>query len=375
MRHITPGIRHGRAALMALGTAAVVCLACSAQARGRAARRTGTRTGVFAPEGRRLKPALRGGSQTRAAKEFRTVVDGAGRKVRVPERVQRVVSLAPNLTDILYELGAGGKITGITNFTELPRGAARKPSVGDPVNPSLEEIVAQKPDLVLASETINRLNTVESLERLKIPVYVTYAKTVEGMLGTIRSVAKLVGAEQAGETLAARLQARLDAVRARLAGRKPKRVLFVVWENPLITTGRGTFLADALRWAGARSVVNVRQHWPVIGMEEVVHLQPEDIIFPSTHGGTAAEIRRSLLRRPGWKELKAVQQGRVLVVSGAIDRPSPRLVSAVEQLARMLHPEAFGKGKEPGEQRTGKQQGMRTGAAAPRRAGGESWRG
>ncbi len=365
--------------LMALGTAALVWAAYPAQTRARWEK--SARTGVSAPTvaGHGRKTAGEAASETGTAKTFRTVTDGAGRRVKVPVRVRRVISLAPNVTDILYALGASGKVAGITNFTELPRGATPKPSVGNPTDPSLEEIVARRPDLVLASETINRLNTVESLERLKIPVYVTYTRSVEGMLATVRQIAGLVGAEKAGKQLTRQLKERLDAVRARVAGREPKRVLFVLWEDPLITTGRDTFVADALRWAGARPVVNLTQHWPEVSLEEIVHLQPEDIIFPSTHGGTAEEIRKALLHRPGWRELKAVQQGRVLVVSAAIDRPSPKLVGAIEQLARMLHPGAFGESAAPTERETGKQNGARTGAAAATTAavgtGGTAWRG
>lgn len=311
----------------------------------------------------------------------------------LPAEVRRVVSLAPNVTDILYALGAGSKIAGVTHFAEIPSGDAPKPSVGDPIEPSLEKIVALRPDLVLVSKTINRLETVESLDRLKIPVYATDARTVEGMLATIRQVAQLVGAKREGEELAARLAARLEALRARLAGRKPKRVLFVAWEDPLITTGENTFVADALRWAGAENVVKVRQDWPHISLEEIVHLQPQDLIFPATGTGTAEEIRQSLLRRLGWRDLKAVQEGRVLVVSDAINRPSPALVDVIDQLAHELHRGAFREAKSPtataarsrphGPQRIregigaapvalGKEQGARAGASAPR--GEKPWR-
>jgi iron complex transport system substrate-binding protein len=271
----------------------------------------------------------------------RTVTDEAGRRVTLPAKVERVVSLAPNITDILYAVGAGEKVAGITQFAQLPPGAAPKPSVGEPVEPNLERIAALHPDLVLVARTINRLETVESLAKLGIPVYATDTRTVDGMLETIRHVAGLVGEGAAGEELATRLQARLEAIRSRLAGRNPKRVLFVVWEDPLITTGRSTFIADALRWAGAESVVSVKQDWPHLSLEEVVHLQPDALIFPATHTGVSDEIIRSLQTQPGWRNLRAVKQGRVLMVSDAINRPSPALVSVIEQLARELHPAAF----------------------------------
>jgi iron complex transport system substrate-binding protein len=298
--------------------------------------------------------------------------------VAVPVRVRRVVSLAPNITDILYALGVGGKIAGITNFATVPKCSAPKPSVGYPIQPSIENIVSLKPDLVLVSKTINRLDTVESLDRLGIPVYATDTRTVKGMLATIGSVARLVGAGQAGAALRKRLERRLNALRERLAGRKPKRVLFVEWEDPLITTGRDTFLADALRWAGAESVVNLRENWPHVSLEAIVYLQPDDLIFPASSGGTASEIRRALLRRPGWKELKALQQGRVLVVSDAINRPSPELVDAIEELARELHPAAFRESGAREERGARKKKGAQKSDAGARAvhmvvAGGRPW--
>ncbi len=273
--------------------------------------------------------------------QFRSVVDEVGRRVEVPVRVRRVVSLAPNVTDILYALGAGDKVAGVTDFSETPAGATPKPSVGEPLEPSLERIAALRPDLVFVARSINRRETVESLDRLGIPVYATDARTVEEMLASIRQIGALVGKQQEGETLASSLQARLDALRARLAGRAVKRVFFVVWQDPLITTGRDTFIADALRWAGARPVLRLRQDWPHVSLEELVARQPEYLIFPEAQNETAGEIVQSLKNLAGWRDLKAVETGRVIVLSDAINRPSPVLVDAIEELARRLHPGAF----------------------------------
>jgi iron complex transport system substrate-binding protein len=354
LRHIQytrEKIRGRRPALAALLPLVVIALWNARPAAGWAARAGSSTPRVAAlyakTTGHRLKPVPQAASQARKAKTFRSVIDGAGRRVEVPRRVRRVVSLAPNVTDILYAVGAGSRVVGITNFTKLPQNSPKKPSVGDPLDPSIEKIVSLKPDLVFVSETINRLQTVESLGRLGIPVYSTNAQTVEGMLATIERVAALVGVKPAGEKLAERLQARLGALHERLKGHKPKRVLFVAWRNPLITTGRDTFLADALRWAGARNVVQVREHWPHVSLEEIVHLQPQELIFPGQGSGTAAEIRRALLHQPGWRELDAVRRGHLLVVSSAIDRPSPALVSVIERLAHELHPAAFADQKSP----------------------------
>lgn len=276
----------------------------------------------------------------------RSVVDETGRSVVAPVAAQRIVSLAPNLTETVYALGAEGRLVGVTDYCDYPPEAQAKTHVGAPINPSLEAIVALRPDLVLATTAINRRETVESLERVGLAVYATSPRTVQGVLDSVEHLARLMGAQQQGEIVVAGLQARLGGLRERLKGLVAKRVLFVVWQEPLITIGQHTFLADALRWAGAESVVQTPQDWPHVSLEEVVRLQPEYLIFASNHTESGAQEFSGLHERPGWRDLTAVRDGHIAVVSDAIDRPAPRLVDAIEQLARQLHPEAFTGGKE-----------------------------
>jgi iron complex transport system substrate-binding protein len=276
------------------------------------------------------------------------VVDEAGRRVTVPVHVRRLVSLAPNLTETLYALGAQDRLVGVTDYCDYPPEARTKPRVGGPRNPSLEAILAQKPDLVFATTAINRLVTVQALERLGIPVYATDPRSVEGTLASIRHVGELIGAGAQGEALTARLEAQLRALRQHLTGSSPRRALFVVWEDPLISIGPHTFLADALRVAGAESVVQSAQDWPKVSLEEVVRLQPEYLVFASADATSAAKQSEELRGRPGWRDLAAVRQHHLAFVSEAIDSPAPRMVEAIEQLARKLHSEAF---VEPSENR------------------------
>jgi iron complex transport system substrate-binding protein len=150
--------------------------------------------------------------------------------------------------------------------------------------------------------------------------------------------------EKSAAVLAEDLRGRLAALDRRLAGAAPRRVLFVVWTDPLISVGRDSFIADALRRAGGRSVVNTKAEWPHVSMEEIVRLQPEVLVFASAHAGDTHRDVDSLRTRPGWKNLAAVQHGNIVVVSDAINRPAPRMMDAIEQLARALHPEAFTSG-------------------------------
>ena len=280
----------------------------------------------------------------------RLVVDGYGRRVRIPAQVDRIVSLAPNLTETLYALGAADRIVGDTTYCDVPPEAKTKPHVGAPLDPSIESIVALRPDLVFAT-SINREETVEALDHLGAAVYATDPRTVRETIDSVQRIADLLGAEQEGAALTAKLDAKLQALRARLAGRPPVRVLFVVWLDPLQTVGQNTFVADALRWAGAKSVIVSNQDWPQISFEEVVRLEPDYLVFAADHPGEGAVRLADLRSRPVWKDLRAVQEGHVAIVSDEIDRADPDLIDAIEQLARDLHPGAFKTSAVGGESR------------------------
>jgi ABC-type Fe3+-hydroxamate transport system substrate-binding protein len=271
----------------------------------------------------------------------RALTDEVGRRVEVPPEAGRVVSLAPNLTEIVFALGDGNHLAGDTDFCDYPEEAKRKPHVGGPVNPNLEEIVALSPDLVLATKSINRRETVDALDRIGLPVYVTDPHSIEGMIASVEHLGSALGSEKSAAALAVDLRSRLADLERRLAGSAPRRVLFVVWTDPLISIGRDTFIADALRRAGARSVVDTAVEWPRVSLEEIVRLQPEVLVFASAHAGDTQRDIDALRTRPGWRNLEALRREKIVVVSDAINRPAPRMVDAIEQLARALHPEAF----------------------------------
>ena len=274
----------------------------------------------------RLKPVL--------------LADEIGRRVKIPADVNRVVSLAPNLTEIVFALGKGDQLAGDTDFCDYPPAATRKPHVGGPVNPNFEQIVALKPDLILAT-SINRRETVDALDRLGLPVFITDPHSVDEMISTVEHIGTALHSEESAGTLAGDLRARLADLDGRLAGLPPRRVLFVVWTDPLISIGRETFIADALRHAGAESVVDTTTEWPHINLEEIIRLQPEVLVFASAHAGDTQHEIDALRSRPGWRELDALRRGNIVVISDAINRPAPRMVGAIEQLARSLHPESF----------------------------------
>jgi iron complex transport system substrate-binding protein len=280
------------------------------------------------------------GSQD-AATGSHSFTDEIGRKVEVPTAVKRIVSLAPNLTEIVFALGEGDQLAGDTDFCDYPAEATRKPRVGGPINPNLEQVVSLAPDLVLATKAINRRETVEALARIGLPVYVTDPHSVDDMIASVEHIGNVLHAERTAAPLVEDLRERLSNLDRRIAGTVPRRVLFVVWTDPLISIGRGTFIADALRRAGARSVVDASAEWPRVNLEEIVRLQPEVLVFASAHAGDTQHEIDALRARPGWRSVEALRRGSIVIVSDAINRPAPRMVDAVEQLARAFHPDSF----------------------------------
>jgi iron complex transport system substrate-binding protein len=271
----------------------------------------------------------------------REVVDEAGRTVRVPVSPLRIVSLAPSLTETVYALGLQDRLVGDTDFCDYPPDAQRKTKVGGGINPNMEVIASLHPDLVLVTNSFNRLGTVRALDNLGIPSYDLDPHTVDEILASTEKLGDILGVADVGKTLAIELQHRLAVLQTKLATLPPTRVLFVVWTEPLMSIGKGTFVADALHKAGANSIVDSEKDWPQMNLEEAVRLQPDFLVFPQTHSEAGAHDFETLAVKPGWRLLDAVHNRRYAVVSDAVIRPAPRIVSVIEDLARQLHPAAF----------------------------------
>ncbi len=286
----------------------------------------------------RAQATTSGASATPATHE---VTDEVGRTVRVPVNPQRIISLAPSLTETVYALHADDRLVGDTVYCDYPLDAQKKVKVGGVINPNLEQIAALHPDLVLMTKDANRLETVRALDTLAIPSYATNPHTVDDIVTSTRKLAKVLNVPAEGQAVAEDMQRRLEVLRIKLSAVPPKRVFFIVWLEPLQSIGKNTFIADALRKAGAISIVESNQDWPKINLEAVARLQPEYLVFAPTHADTARQEYEELANRPGWNILDAVHNRRFVIVSDAINRPAPRIVSVIEDLARQLHPDVF----------------------------------
>ena len=265
----------------------------------------------------------------------RTVNDELGRTVEVPDHPHRVVCLIPSVVDIVYSLGAGADVVAISDFTKYPKEALRKPSIGLPLNPSIEAIVALLPDLVLGSGDMNTLESAGHLQRLSIPVFMVDPHGIEGIYRSILSLGGALNRETDAHALVARLRARVDAVKARVAGQPKVRVFMAIWYDPVMTIGKRAFISELIEAAGGRSVTDdIAQEWPEVSLETIVSRQPDALLLMRGSNITPEELKT----RPGWEHLSAVQQGRVFYTDGRIQYPSPIAFDVLEDLAKQFHP-------------------------------------
>jgi iron complex transport system substrate-binding protein len=265
----------------------------------------------------------------------RIVTDEAGRAVTVPDHPRRIVSLVPNITDDVYSLGAGDDVVGISDFTEYPAEARSKPVVGTITDPSIEAIVALRPDLILGTPYANNQNALDALQRLGIPVFLIDPHGVEGILRSLTALGSALNRQAEAAALVSRLNQRIDAVRARVQGKPVVRVFMPVSYDPVFTIGRGSYITELVSLAGGRSITDdLKQEWPEISLEAVIARAPEALLM--LRGGSTTLA--SLEKRPGWKLLPAVRNRRVYYVDKRIDFPSPVAIDALEELAREFHP-------------------------------------
>lgn len=269
------------------------------------------------------------------AAETREVTDEAGRRVRVPIRPRRVVTLAPNLTEIVYAVGAGDLLVGNTTFCDYPAEARQVTKVGDTLQPNIERIIALRPEVIFVS-TASQLETfTRQLDERGIGVFVTDPHDLEGVFQSIRTLGGILGHEDDAAALVNRLRARAAGVTERVLLRPPVKVFYQVSPQPLWTAGQKSWITDLIRRAGGKSVTaGVEGEWIRYSDEAALASQPEAIIMAT--GGEKMEVAPALRKSP------AARAGRVYGINGDfLSRPGPRLVDGLEQLARALHPEVF----------------------------------
>uniref|UniRef100_A0A832A371 Cobalamin-binding protein n=1 Tax=Desulfacinum infernum TaxID=35837 RepID=A0A832A371_9BACT len=273
--------------------------------------------------------------------QTRTVTDPVGRTVRIPEEPRRVITLAPSLTEMVFALGAGHRVVGVSRYSNFPPQVQDLPKVGSYVQPDVEKIVALTPDLCLAVKDGNPREVVEKLERLGIAVYAVNPKNLQEVMETLTALGDVLQAQEEARKVRDRMERRLEEVDRRLRGveRRP-RVFFQIGVTPIVSVGTETFAQELIHRAGGVNVAAGPEPYPRFSVEQVLALRPDVIVVSSMEREQVFETVRAEWMR--WRGIPAVAFERIhLVPSDLFDRPGPRLADGLELLARILHPERF----------------------------------
>jgi iron complex transport system substrate-binding protein len=265
----------------------------------------------------------------------RTLTDEMGRVVTVPDHPHQIICLLPSVVDDVFALGAGADVVAVTDFTKYPAEAKTRPSVGLPLTPSMETIIALHPDLVLGTGDLNTSDTIKQLEVLGIAVFLVAPHGVEGIYHSIASLGHVLNRDESATNLIARLRGREAAVRRRVSGKPVVSILMPVWCDPIVTIGKHAFITELIEIAGGRSVTrDLPQEWPQVSLEAVLAWAPEGLLLVKSSKMPVEQIRN----RPGWTSLPAIRNNRIYYVDDRIEIPSPVAFDALEELARQIHP-------------------------------------
>lgn len=269
-----------------------------------------------------------------------TITDADGVRVTIASAPRRIVTFAPSNTEIVYALGLGSKLVGVSgSYDNYPAAATKLPRVSDSsgVAPDLEKVVALHPDVFLAISGGEAWKA--RLRSLGVPVFSVNATTLPGVLASIRTIGEITGALQAAVSLTDRMAAQVKAIETKVAAEPRVSCFFEVYYPPLYTVGPGSFIYDMLQRAGCDPVTSgANASYPTWSVERLVRHPPEVYLVSSNPGVTLARVKS----RPGFDGISAVHQGRVYIVnSDLISRPGPRIVQGLLLLAEALHPGAF----------------------------------
>jgi iron complex transport system substrate-binding protein len=256
---------------------------------------------------------------------------------------QRIVSLAPSVTEALFALGFGQRLVGVTTYCDYPAEARKLPKIGGFMSPSLEVIIAKRPNLVIGVSSATDPVKAREMERLGLKVTLISLASVSDILSSFKNIARLLGNPQAGDDLVRKITGQFDAVQRRVAGAPRRATLLAVGLRPLVAVGGRNFIDELITLAGGENIAgNAGQPWLNLPDEYVVAKAPKVII----EAGMGSERGESAKHWEDLKSIPAVKERRVYAYpSDKILRPGPRIGEGLEEIARLVHPECFAQAK------------------------------
>jgi iron complex transport system substrate-binding protein len=268
------------------------------------------------------------------------IKDSVGREVTIPHRPQRIVTLDPSLTEIVFALGQGNLIIGNTDFCIYPEASKHIPKIGGIVNPNLEKIRQLNPDIVLAL-TDNTEPAVHAIEGFNYPIVVLHHTNLKGVLEDITRIGLILDCQKTADVLVKKITSRLlKLTQSDQLSIKPKTLLLYGLES-YMSAGKNTFAADVLRLAGCQNLTDkISTDWPVLSMEQIIQWNPDWLVIspmeenPNLTKKYVENLKKNIL----WSKIKAIKLHHVIILPfGEISVPGPRLVDAAEIISKEIH--------------------------------------
>lgn len=276
----------------------------------------------------------------------RSATDATGFTLSLSQPPSRIISLAPGNTEILFALGLNDKIVGVTTYCDEPLEALEKEKIGNVTEIDLEKILSLQPELILAS-SLTPDETILRLHELKLPVFTLKSETIEQVIEDITKVAVLTGVETTGLRLTEAMKEQVkkisDLTQSIPDHQKPV-VLHIIWHDPIWTAGNNTFINEFITLAGGKNLAEDIQGYSTIDFEEILRRNPSIITVIENHGKNEEnQLYQFVTTDNRLKTVDAVKNNRVyLIDSNLVSRPGPRVVTALQSFAQIIHPEIFG---------------------------------
>jgi iron complex transport system substrate-binding protein len=268
-----------------------------------------------------------------------SMIDALGRRVRFTAVPERIISLSPGVTEILFAVGAGARVVGVTEYCNYPPETASRTKVGgfSGITVNVEQIVMLKPDLVIVSGEMHE-RVIALLDGLGIASFAVEPSTFDEVYAAIETIGRITGHESGAARVVAAMRAKIMRAQTQRRNRERPAVFWELADDPLMSTGGGTFINEAISLAGGKNIFeDLNERWPIVSAEQVLLRRPAWILAGDDHGAVIEP--RALARRPGWAALPAVRDNRVALVNAdMLYRYGPRLADAVLAIAALLFP-------------------------------------
>jgi iron complex transport system substrate-binding protein len=269
------------------------------------------------------------------AEKGKTITDSLGREIIIDKYPEKIISISPAITEILFALGLNEEIIGVSNYCDYPEEAQGKEKVGGFEDPNVEVIIAKNPDLVFASAGVQE-ELIKKLEGLNIKVAVLDADNIEEVIANIVITGKITGKEKEADEIASAMTQKLEEIRAKVKDQPKPKVFVEVWDDPLMSAGYGSFIHSIIEDAGGINVAaDNSERYYTFSMEKLLEIDP-DIYIINTHSHKPADVKN----RNGYHVLSAVQNNKVYAIDDSlISRAGPRVIQGLEEMAQIIHPE------------------------------------